>query len=97
MAPQYLLGSRHTMAITVVVIEDHPDTCELYAEALAADGFNVLAPRENEDVVALVEQLTAPVAVTIDIGVDDAGYELARRLRTLQSRPRLIAVTGRNR
>jgi two-component system OmpR family response regulator len=80
---------------TVVVLEDHPDTCELFAQQLAAAGFDVLAPRENEDVIALVQALTSPVAVIVDIGLSGAGYALAARLVTLKPPPRLIAVTGR--
>ena len=81
---------------TVVVVEDHADTCELLASAVATAGFTVHIPEPGDDVVALVQRLTGPVAVTLDIGASGSGYELAKRLEALRPRPRVIAVTGRD-
>ena len=67
----------------------------LYAEAVAAGGFDVLVPWEDENLKLI--RTVMPLPVTVDIGANGAGYTLGEPLSRLSPRPPLIAVTGRNR
>lgn len=77
----------------IVVVEDHKDTRDIYALALAHQGFEVRATDDAAEALRVV--LTENVAlVTIDIGRDRAGFRLASALRDQQNPPRLVALTG---
>jgi len=81
----------------VLIVEDHDDTAQLYAEYLSVLGFRT---RTAGSTGAALQLLTTVAfdAVVIDHGLPDAdGLTLARqiRARTDQRQPVLIALTGR--
>lgn len=79
-----------------ILVDDHDDTREGYAEFLQFNGLEVRAAATGEELNALLAA-TTPDAIVLDLqlpGVD--GWELARRVRAdprLQSVP-LLAVSA---
>ena len=65
----------------ILIVDDHDDTRELFAELLAFDGFSVLSAATGGDALALVRE-HRPCLVLLDLGLPDiAGLELVLRLR----------------
>jgi len=65
----------------ILIVDDHDDTRELFAELLAFDGFSVLSAATGGDALALVRE-HQPCLVLLDLGLPDiAGLELVLRLR----------------
>lgn len=81
---------------TVVLIEDHLDSLEMYALLLRHAGYDVHATSSAAAALAVLRQLR-PEAVVMDVGLPDIdGVDLCRRLRhnaRLASIP-IIGVTG---
>jgi two-component system cell cycle response regulator DivK len=79
-----------------IIVEDHEDTREGYAEYLAASGFASLTASNADELYRLVVSNT-PDAIVLDLqlpGTD--GWEVTRRLKSdprLQGVP-IIAVSG---
>ncbi|HEV7515235.1 MAG TPA: response regulator, partial [Thermoanaerobaculia bacterium] len=73
--------------LSLVVVDDEPDTLEMLAVALAGHGAEVRACRSAAEALAALAERPADVLLS-DIampGVD--GYELIRRLRALPPEP----------
>ena len=82
--------------MTVLVVDDDPDTADTTAAVLAEHGFGTRVARNGEEALAAVAA-DPPDAVLLDIGLPDiSGYEAARRIRKLEGvrQPTLIALTG---
>jgi CheY-like chemotaxis protein len=81
---------------TIVLLEDHPDSLEMYGLLLRHAGYHVHEAATATAAIALLRKLT-PDALVMDVGLPDMnGIELCRRLRhdgRLESMP-IIAVTG---
>ena len=77
--------------IRVLILEDHPDTRDLYVEFLGAAGLEVWSTAIAADALTLAAAHAVDVAV-LDLSL---GFEIARKLRALRPEPRLVAVTGR--
>jgi CheY-like chemotaxis protein len=80
----------------VLVVDDHEDTVELFAEELREAGFDVEGTTNPNDAlnIALAK---GPDALVLDIAMPDMdGYELARLVRSYASTRniRLIAVSA---
>jgi CheY-like chemotaxis protein len=86
------------VAPRVLLVEHNRETAEIYASALAADGFAPVRARTAEDGLAIARRIH-PDAVVTAIAFPGAmdGLELTRRLRcdpaTLNAR--VIVLTGR--
>lgn len=80
---------------TVVLIDDHDDARNMTAGMLEKHGFRVIALADGEQGIAACLSGAADVAL-VDIGMPMIdGYEVARRVRSMQQRRiRLIALTG---
>ena len=78
----------------IVLVEDNKDTRDSYALALTHQGFEVRATSDATEALRVV--LTENVAlVTLEIGPDRAGFQLASALRDQKNSPRLVALTAR--
>lgn len=81
---------------TVLVVDDHADTRDLFVELLAAEGHRVLAASNGHD--ALVLALAAPLDILfLDVRLPGrSGLDVARAVRdALGARaPFLVATTG---
>lgn len=85
---------KELQGLTVLVVDDEPDTRELLAEVLQQCGCSVLTASSAEDAFAILDRASPRVAVC-DIGMPEIdGYEFIERVR---KRPadkggRLVAV-----
>src|SRR5262249_36157533 len=102
--PSYVHATTHvseetavtdTHGLSILVVEDEPDSCESLARVLLMDGHRVSVAAEGPDALALAAEYP-PDVVFLDIALPGmSGYEVARRLRGLTpKRPLLVAVTG---
>ncbi|RYZ09076.1 MAG: response regulator [Myxococcales bacterium] len=75
--------SAELQGVTILAVEDHPDSLELLTEALRALGAIVFpAATSREAFQLLLEQ--RPQLVVSDIGLpDEDGFSLMRRIRAL--------------
>jgi CheY-like chemotaxis protein len=72
-----------------VLVDDHDDTREGFAEYLQVNGFDVLSANGAEEFERVVES-EAPDAIVLDLQLPDVnGWELASRIR---ANPRLCEV-----
>jgi two-component system OmpR family response regulator len=82
--------------VSVLVVEDEPDTRDSLAMLLGMAGHSVRVAGNARTALELIDE-SSPDVVLIDIGLPGVnGYELARQLRArqLENRPLLIATTG---
>lgn len=78
----------------VLVVDDNEDAARLLAELLAALGQETRVAHRASEALAVARQF-APEVALLDLGLPETdGFELARQLRSLDRRLRLIAVTG---
>jgi DNA-binding response OmpR family regulator len=83
-----------TRTATVLVIDDDPAVCDLFATALAGGDREILTATGGEQALVLAKRFPIAVAV-LDLvmpGVD--GVETFRRLRALDASLPVIIVTG---
>jgi DNA-binding response OmpR family regulator len=65
----------------IVLVEDHADTCELYADSLTFAGFRVLTAANAEDGFKMAT-VARPAVVVTDLRLPGvSGAELCRRLK----------------
>ncbi|MEY2517210.1 MAG: hypothetical protein QOJ89_4568 [bacterium] len=84
------------MALSLLIVDDHPAFRGFVSGMLAAEGFEVAgeAP-DGESAIAAVEKLH-PDAVLLDIqlpGID--GFEVARRIAAIEHGPRVVLTSLR--
>ena len=85
------------MNALVLIVEDHVDTAQLYAEYLTSLGYRAHTAGSTGAALQILSTVAFD-AVVLDHGLPDAdGLTLARqiRARTNQRQPVLIALTGR--
>ena len=83
-----------TRRISVLVVDDDPDTADSMADVLRLSGFAPQIARCGADALRLAEE-SAPDAVLLDIGLPGmTGWEVARHLRHDGSAALIIAVSG---
>jgi PAS domain S-box-containing protein len=79
----------------VLVVEDDEDSAEVIREVLAGLGHEVRVVRDGPLALTEAERLE-PDVVLLDLGLPTMdGVEVARRLRGVTSRARIVAMTGR--
>ena len=81
-----------TNVIRVLVLEDHPDTRDLYVEFLREAGFEVYGTADATDALQLATVHEIDIAI-LDLSL---GFGIVRDLVALRPAPRLVAVTGRS-
>lgn len=81
-------------SLRILVVDDNVDAAETVADALALLGHRTRTAHDGPSALQLVRRHGFDVAV-LDIGLPVMdGFELARRIREVHPRIRLIAVTG---
>jgi DNA-binding response OmpR family regulator len=66
---------------TIIVVEDEPDTAEMFAEMMRLNGYQVIKSYGGETAVSLIAS-EKPDAVVLDIMMPDlSGLEVLRILR----------------
>ncbi len=80
--------------VTIVVVDDQPDSCELLAALLDQQGAHVVQCGSAPEAIKVVAG--APVDLLIaDIGMPEIdGYELMRQVRSIRPHVPAIAVTA---
>jgi DNA-binding response OmpR family regulator len=74
---------------TIVIVEDEPDTAEMFAEMMRLSGYQVIKSYGGEAAVSLITQ-TKPDAVVLDVMMPDlTGLDV---LRIMHSDPALAAI-----
>ena len=86
---------RHTLARRrVLVVDDNVDAAELLAEGLRAEGHEVKVANDGPHALDLAAGMKPEIAF-LDLGLPAMdGYEVAARLRELDARVVLVALTG---
>jgi PAS domain S-box-containing protein len=78
----------------VLVVDDNHDSADSLAMLLELDGHDVRAVYSATDALEQVSAF-APEIVLLDIGLPGMnGYDVAQRIRSMSSPPRLVAVSG---
>ena len=86
--------ARLAPARRILIVEDDADGREALRMQLVMSGYEVHEAHDGESGIELVQRVH-PDVVLLDIGLPGVdGYEVARRLKTAPTCPRLIAVTG---
>jgi CheY-like chemotaxis protein len=80
---------------TVLIVEDHADSRDLYVTVFEAAGFRCVAAGDPDEAVRRAATERVDVAI-LDLGLPrlEDGLALAWRFRSLADAPRLVAVTG---
>jgi CheY-like chemotaxis protein len=81
--------------VTVMIVESHDDTREMYAESLRAAGVLVTASADGATALALLGEADIDVLVCSLATDGIGGADLLRRLRALGRTMKAIALTGR--
>jgi CheY-like chemotaxis protein len=88
------LANRHLDGVTVLVVEDEPDTRELLALLLEWSGARVMSVDSTRAALASLRERRPDVVIS-DIAMRGAdGYALIRAMRRLPSVPPVIALTA---
>ena len=78
----------------ILVVDDNRDAAESLAALLRLDGHQTATAFNGYEALTTAESLR-PQVILLDIGLPGMnGYEVARRLREVDSRARLVALTG---
>jgi CheY-like chemotaxis protein len=82
--------------ISVLIVDDDPDTREMYAASLRAEGFHAREADSGEEALKLAAGAQPAVVVTdLRLGGSLDGFELTRRLRADNGdRLRIIMLSG---
>jgi len=81
---------------TVLLAEDEDEVRELASEFLTAAGYEVYAAKDGLQALAIAEELRKPIHVLVSDVVMPRmrGPELARRLKEVQSKMKVLYVSG---
>jgi len=77
-------------ASTIIIVEDEPDTAEMFAEMMLLEGYDVLKSYNGEVAKELIEK-NIPDAVVLDIMMPDlSGLDI---LKWMRSKPTLEHIS----
>jgi DNA-binding NarL/FixJ family response regulator len=98
--PDRVYWERHcvtALAVTVLIVDDHPSFLAAASTMLAMEGYNVVAvAHDGESAVRLTEELL-PQVVLLDVQLPDIdGFEVAERLRGLAQPPKVVLISSRD-
>lgn len=87
-------GSTHTVSLTILVVDDDDDVLRSISNFLEARGHEVLRATRGERGLDLVRARRVDIVIT-DVRMPDMdGYEVLKRVRSLQPGIEVIVVTG---
>ncbi len=70
------------MAAVVLIVDDYPDTCEMYAAYLGLAGFRPLMANDGYQALKIASEIQ-PDVILMDLGLPGIdGYEVTRRLKS---------------
>jgi DNA-binding response OmpR family regulator len=80
----------------VLVVEDEPEICELFADILLAEGFDPLCVQHDEPAFHVLRAAPdfACMIVDVNLGQGATGYDVARFARRLARALPVIVVSG---
>lgn len=81
-------------AASILLVDDDPDFRGMVRIAFQRAGYTVHEAENGNAALAVMEQHAVDLVVTDIIMPEADGYEIILRLKSKQSRPPLIAVTG---
>lgn len=88
------MGEPGTMQRYVLVVEDNPDLCFIFAQSFEMAGFKVRSA-ENATKALQDLHLYSPDILVLDVGLPEmSGLELLRRVRKLHPDMTVIIVTA---
>jgi DNA-binding response OmpR family regulator len=83
------------LAVRTLIVEDDPDSSEVLAEALTAEGFEVDVAASVGQALIKLERGLLPAAMIVDLRLPDAsGGLLLRRIRRDELPIKVAVVTG---
>ena len=88
------LDSPSMAAPTILLVEDHQDTREMYQTLLEQAGYTVVAIATPRTAVQRLELMKADLVI-MDLGLRGEGFSVAAQIAALSPAPKLMAVTGR--
>jgi CheY-like chemotaxis protein len=93
-SPSAAIAASRVSRKRIVIIEDDADGREALCMQLLMAGHEVHEAKDGKSGIEVVQRVR-PDVVLLDIGLPGLdGYEVARRLKSGQDCPRLVAVTG---
>ena len=76
-----MAGSTLSLLPVVLIVDDYPDACEMYAAYLELAGFRPLKAHDGYEALRLAAECT-PDVILMDLGLPGIdGYEVTRRLK----------------
>jgi DNA-binding NarL/FixJ family response regulator len=85
------------MAMTVLIVDDHPSFRASARTLLEAEGYEVVGEAEDGESAILAVARLHPDLVLLDIQLPDIdGFEVAERLRELEERPAVVLTSSRD-
>lgn len=86
------------MALTILIVDDHPSFRETARALLEADGYDVVGEAgDGAAALRAVEELR-PELVLLDVNLPDFdGFEVSRRLTAQPGAPRVVLTSSRDR
>jgi CheY-like chemotaxis protein len=87
-----MVSSHDLKQVTVVIVEDHPETRSLLSRFLTRQGARVIEARDATTALRAIQQYH-PNVVLSDIGLPQRnGFELLKEIRLLDSADRHVPV-----
>jgi two-component system cell cycle sensor histidine kinase/response regulator CckA len=85
-----------TTSRTILVVDDDPDVCDLIHRMLGRRGYLVLTATNGEDALRICQDHPGPIDLLLSDVVMPGmnGSQLARRVRELRPRTRLLFISG---
>ena len=78
----------------ILVVDDHQDSREVFAELLKMRGHQVTVARDGIEAEALIAHRTPDLVLTDLLLPDRDGFELIKRVRVRWPKVRIIAMSG---
>ena len=86
-----------TVAVTVLIVDDHPSFRASARTLLEAEGYDVVGEAENGETAIAAARALQPDLVLLDVQLPDIdGFMVADRLRQLEDPPAVILTSSRD-